>query len=249
MTEAVHVGCSGWNYDDWRGGLYPEREPRRRWLELYAERFDTVEVNTTFYRLPARTAVERWVAQTPETFIFAVKASRYLTHVKRLSQTTLTDGIPRLYERLEPLIQAGRLGALLWQLPPNFRRDDRRLEGWLAALPPGRHAIEFRHPSWFVSPVLTALRVHEVALTVAHDARRPLPTPEMTADWRFLRFHYGTRGRNGNYSRAELATWARRVAQWRRRGEIYAYFNNDWCGYAPANASILARALHADGNA
>lgn len=243
MTEPVHVGCSGWNYDDWRGGLYPQREPRRRWLELYAERFDTVEVNTTFYRPPARTGVERWVAQTPEGFTFAVKTSRYLTHIKRL--TTLGDGIPRLYERLEPLIEAGRLGPLLWQLPPNFQRDDRRLDGWLTALPPGRHTIEFRHPSWFVAPVLTALRAHAVALTIAHDARRPLPDPEATADWRFVRFHFGARGRNGNYSRAELATWARRVAQWRRSGEVYAYFNNDWCGYSPANAWVLAGALHA----
>lgn len=243
MTEPVHIGCSGWNYDEWRGGLYPQHEPQRRWLELYAERFDTVEVNTTFYRLPARTGVERWVAQTPEGFTFAVKASRYLTHIKRL--TTLADGIPRLYERLEPLIEAGRLGPLLWQLPPNFQRDDRRLDGWLTALPPGRHTIEFRHPSWFVSAVLGALRAHGVALTIAHDARRPLPEPGVTAGWRFLRFHYGARGRNGNYSRAELATWGRRIAQWRRRGEIYAYFNNDWCGYAPANASVLAGALHA----
>ncbi|MEO8967956.1 MAG: DUF72 domain-containing protein [Solirubrobacteraceae bacterium] len=242
MTEPVRVGCSGWNYDDWRGGLYPAQDPRRRWLELYSEHFDTVEVNTTFYRLPARSGVERWVAQTPERFTFAVKASRYLTHIKRL--TTLREGIPRLYERLEPLIEAGRLGPVLWQLPPNFQRDDQRLDGWLAALPPGRHTIEFRHASWFVSPVFSALRAHGVSLTIAHDARRPLPASELTAGWRFLRLHYGARGRNGNYSRAELATWARRLAQWRRRGEVYAYFNNDWCGFAPANATALARALH-----
>lgn len=242
MTAPVHVGCSGWNYDDWRGRLYPERAPRRQWLELYAERFDTVEVNTTFYRLPARGSVQQWVAQTPERFIFAIKASRYLTHIKRL--TALAEGIPRLYERLEPLIEVGRLGPILWQLPPNFQRDDRRLEGWLAALAPGRHTIEFRHPSWFVAPVFAALRARGVAVTVAHDARRPLPEPELTAQWRFLRFHYGARGRNGNYSRAELATWARRIAQWRRQGEIYAYFNNDWCGYAPANATVLSGALH-----
>ena len=124
--------------------MYPAREPRRRWLGLYAERFDTVEVNTTFYRLPNRDAVAAWVQQTPAGFTFAVKASRYLTHVKRLRE--LGDGIRLFYERIEPLLEASRLGPVLWQLPENFHRDDERLAAWLRALPKGRHTIEFRHP-------------------------------------------------------------------------------------------------------
>src|SRR5438067_1444807 len=127
--KRVRIGCSGWNYDDWRGRLYPERQPKRRWLELYAARFDTVEVNTTFYRLPKRDAVAAWVDQTPQGFVFAVKASRYLTHIKRLRD--LGDGIARFYERIEPLRDAGRLGPVLWQLPANFHRDDERLDKWL----------------------------------------------------------------------------------------------------------------------
>jgi uncharacterized protein YecE (DUF72 family) len=241
--KPVRIGCSGWNYDDWRGTFYPERAPKRRWLELYAERFDTVEVNTTFYRLPNREAVAAWVRDTPDSFLFAVKASRYLTHIRRLRD--LGQGIERYYERIEPLIEAGRLGPVLWQLPPNFHRDDERLGAWLAALPAGRHTIEFRHPSWFAAPVMERLRERGVALTLGDHPERPFQTHEATADWRFIRFHYGARGRNGNYSASELQTWARRIAQWSRREEVFAYFNNDWRGFAPANARSLARRLHA----
>ncbi len=239
--KPVRIGCSGWNYADWRGRLYPQREPQRRWLELYARRFDTVEVNTTFYRLPRRDAVAAWVGQTPDDFTFAVKASRYLTHIKRLSE--LGDGIARFYERIEPLLQAGRLGPVLWQLPGNFHRDDARLHDWLAALPNGRHTIEFRHPSWFAAPVMRALRDRGVALTYGDHPQRPFQTAEATAGWRYVRFHYGARGRNGNYSATEIETWARRIAQWRRRQEVWAYYNNDWQGFAPANALLLARKL------
>ncbi len=238
--KPTRIGCSGWNYADWRGRFYPQREPQRRWLELYAQRFDTVEVNNTFYRLPRRDAVAAWVKQTPPEFTFAVKASRYLTHIKRLTER---DGIARFYEPLQPLIEAGRLGPVLWQLPANFHRDDERLAAWLASLPDGRHTIEFRHPSWFAEPVMEALRAHGVALTIGDHPERPFQTHEATASWRFVRFHYGARGRNGNYSATEIETWARRIAQWRRRQTVYAYFNNDWQGFAPANARLLARGL------
>jgi uncharacterized protein YecE (DUF72 family) len=237
----VRIGCSGWNYDDWKGRLYPEREPRRRWLSLYAEKFDTVEVNSTFYRLASRNAVESWVRDTPERFVFAVKASRYLTHIKRL--TELEQGIKRFYDPLSPLIEAGRLGPVLWQLPENFHRDDSRLAGWLEALPDGMHTIEFRHRSWFAPEVMAALREGGVALTIGDHPSRPFQSHEATAGWRFVRFHFGARGRRGNYSASELATWARRIAQWRRREQVWAYFNNDWEGFAPANAVALRRRL------
>jgi uncharacterized protein YecE (DUF72 family) len=239
-VKPARIGCSGWNYDDWRGRLYPEREPRRRWLELYAEHFDTVEVNATFYRLPRRESVAAWVQQTPAGFEFAVKASRYLTHVKRLADG---DGISRFYEPLAPLVEAGRLGPVLWQLPANFHRDDQRLHTWLEALPEGKHAIELRHRSWFVAPVMDALAQRGVALVIGDHPERGFQTYEATASWRFVRFHYGSRGRDGNYSATEIETWARRIAQWRRREAVYAYFNNDWRGFAPANARSLALAL------
>jgi uncharacterized protein YecE (DUF72 family) len=228
-------------YDDWRGRLYPNKLAKRRWLEEYAKSFDTVEVNSTFYRLARRDAAAGWIEQTPPGFLFAVKASRYLTHIKRL--TDIGDGIARFYEPLEPILEAGRLGPVLWQLPENFHRDDARLAGWLDVLPSGLHTVEFRHESWFVPEVMDALRAHGVALTIGDHPARPFQSPEATADWRFVRFHYGSRGRAGNYSATEIATWTRRIAQWRRRESVYAYFNNDWQGFAPANARLLLRGL------
>lgn len=242
--KPVRIGCSGWNYDSWKGRFYPERAARRRWLCLYAEQFDTVEVNSTFYRLASRRAVESWVADTPPSFTFAVKASRYLTHIRRL--TDLDRGFKRFYEPLEPMIEAGRIGPVLWQLPENFHRDDERLARWLAALnstPSTLHVIEFRHESWFAPEVMRALRASGVALTIGDHPTRPFQTHEATAPWRFVRFHYGARGRRGNYSASELDEWARRIAQWRRRQQVWAYFNNDWEGFAPANALALRRRL------
>ena len=231
-------------YDSWRGRLYPEREPKRRWLELYSRAFDTVEVNNTFYRLARETAVAGWAEQSPANFVFAVKASRYLTHVKRLLD--IEQGMERFYAPLEPLRSSRKLGPVLWQLPENFHRDDARLKGWLKLLdhrPASRHTIEFRHSSWFVPEVMSLLRRRGVALTIGDHPERPFQSHEATASWRFIRFHYGARGRGGNYSASELAEWAERITDWRRSGDVYAYFNNDWNGYAPANARALLRRL------
>jgi uncharacterized protein YecE (DUF72 family) len=221
--------------------MYPPGLPARRWLECYAEQFSTVEVNTTFYRLISRDAVARWVQQTPEQFCFAVKASRYLTHVKRL--TNMGEGLARFYERIEPLIEAGRLGPVLWQLPESFHRDDERLAGALALLPAARHAFEFRHASWFVPEVYALLREHNVALVIGDHPDRPFQAHEATADWRYVRFHHGTRGRRGNYSQSELEEWAERLHSWRTQTELFVYFNNDWEVFAPRNAASLRRRL------
>ncbi|HVL31712.1 MAG TPA: DUF72 domain-containing protein [Solirubrobacteraceae bacterium] len=241
----IRIGCSGWNYASWRDGFYPQGLPASRWLEHYARTFDTVEVNTTFYRLARREAVARWVRQAPAGFCFAVKSSRYLTHMKRL--TDLDVGVDRLYEPLQPLIAAGRLGPVLWQLPGNFHRNDERLAQALDRLPPGRHTFEFRHPSWFCDPVLELLRWHGVALTIGD---RPevagFQSHELTADFAYVRFHYGHRGRRGNYSDSELREWARRIAGWARSVDVYAYFNNDWEVFAPRNARTLRRMVAAE---
>jgi uncharacterized protein YecE (DUF72 family) len=239
--KAVRVGCSGWNYPHWRERVYPKGVPQRRWLAHYATLFDTVEINNTFYRLPNRSAVTAWVEETPPGFLFAVKASRFLTHMKRL--TDMGQGVERFYERIEPLAESPKMGPVLWQLPESFRRDDERLTAALGRLPPGRHCFEFRHESWFVPEVYAALRKHGVALVIGDHPERPFQTHELTADWTFVRFHYGSRGRNGNYSAGELETWQRRVAQWRRRIEVFAYFNNDWEGYAVRNGKTLARSF------
>jgi uncharacterized protein YecE (DUF72 family) len=203
-VKPVRIGCSGWNYPHWREVVYPKGLAQRRWLEHYATLFDTVEVNTSFYRLPSTSAVAGWVEQTPPDFLFSVKASRYLTHVKRL--TDLGRGVERFYERIEPLVRAAKLGPVLWQLPANFHRNDVRLVAALARLPPGRHCFEFRHESWFADEIYELLRRHGVALVIGDHPERPFQTYELTADWTFIRFHYGGRGRRGNYSERELET-------------------------------------------
>jgi uncharacterized protein YecE (DUF72 family) len=241
--KPVRIGCSGWVYKDWKGDLYPEDLPQRRWLERYAEVFDTVEINNTFYRLPSVAAVEKWAEDTPANFEFAVKGSRYTTHVKRL--ISFERYSERFFERLEPLVAAGKLGPVLWQLPGNFHRDDERLAGALACLRdrPGRHCFEFRHASWFTGDVYSVLREHNAALVIGDDPERPFQERELTADWTYLRFHRGSAGRRGKYSSRELVPWRRRIAAWRSRTEVYAYFNNDWSGYAPRNALELAKSF------
>jgi uncharacterized protein YecE (DUF72 family) len=203
--------------------------------------FDTVEVNSTFYRLARPSAVARWVAQTPPGFCFAAKASRYLIHMKKLAG--IEPGIARFYAGIEPLATAGRLGPVLWQLPAWFERDLDRLAGALALLPPGRHAWEFRHPSWFCDPVYELLRAHGCALAYGDAPQRPFQCYAATADWGFVRFHHGARGRRGNYSARELATWAERLTDWRRTQALWVYFNNDWEGFAVRNALTLRREL------
>ncbi len=239
--KRVRIGCSGWNYKAWRESFYPPGLPPRLWLERYAGAFDTVEINNTFYRLPNRSAVENWVKQTPEGFVFTVKSSRYLTHIKRL--TTMDDGVRVFYERIEPLVESPKMGPVLWQLPGNFQRDDDRLRAALAALPKGRHCFEFRHASWFCEDVYRLLRRHRVALVIGDTPERPFQTHAFTAGWTFVRFHYGHRGRGGNYSRTELEEWAARLREWRESVEVYAYFNNDWNEYAVKNAIELKRLL------
>ncbi|MFL5907533.1 MAG: DUF72 domain-containing protein [Solirubrobacterales bacterium] len=237
----VHVGCSGWVYPHWRELFYPKGVPQRSWLSYYAQHFETVEVNSTFYRLASPSAAEGWVEQSPDGFLFAVKASRYLTHIKRL--TGLKEGIKRFYERLEALTRTQKFGPVLWQLPENFHRDDERLAGALAALPAGRHAFEFRHPSWFVDDVYGLLRSHGAALVIGDDPSRPFQSHELTTDWTYIRFHRGNRGRGGNYSTSEIDDWAQRIAGWRRRVEVFAFYNNDWEGYAIRNAKRLIKQL------
>ncbi len=237
----VHVGCSGWDYESWRDVVYPPGIPTERWLERYAEVFNTVEVTASFYRLVQPETVQRWVDQTPDGFLFAVTANRYLTHVKRLED--IGEGAARLYERMQPLVAAHRLGPVLWQLPDSFRRDDRRFARALAALPEGRHAFEFRHPSWFVPEVYELLRGHDAALVTGDHPERPFQTDEATASWRYVRFHHGANGKQGNYSEREIDDWAKRLDGWRRQAELYAYFNNDWEGFAPQNALQLLAQL------
>jgi uncharacterized protein YecE (DUF72 family) len=238
----VRLGCSGWNYASWKDEFY-ERRPARLWLEHYARHFDTVEVNTTFYRLPRSEAVANWERVAPPGFTFAIKVSRYLTHIKRL--TDVAGGLARLSERIGPLLRSEKMGPLLWQLPPSFRRDDQRLRSALAQFPrEQRHCIEFRHASWFVEETYEALREHGVALVIGDRPEvKGFQAEVFTADWTFVRFHYGSRGRRGNYSEGELQEWASKFREWRDAVEVFAYYNNDWEVFAVRNAIRMKELL------
>jgi len=243
VTE-TRVGCSGWQYADWRERFYPRGLAQRRWLAHYAGVFDTVEVNATFYRLARPAAVATWLEETPDDFRFAVKGSQFLTHMKRLLDRE--QGLERFYASLAPLTESPKLGPVLWQLPPTFRRDDDRLAAWLDALsgfPPARHAVEFRHESWFVPEVYGLLYARGAALVIGDDPRRVEWPLEITADFTFVRLHFGRRGRRGNYSEPELREWAARIRDLASQADAWVYFNNDWEGFAVRNALRLKALL------
>jgi uncharacterized protein YecE (DUF72 family) len=241
QVNEVRIGCSGWSYRDWRDRFYPPGTPASKWLSHYASVFETVEVNATFYRLPETSTVRAWAEQVPEGFVFAVKGSRYLTHMRRLRD--MTAGLQRFWERIAPLQEAGKLGPVLWQLPESFVRDDEALAGALEAMPAADHCFEFRHASWFSADVYSLLEARGASLALGDDRRRPLPAATPVGPIAYLRLHYGSRGRDGNYSDRELAAWRRRIAAWRARRRVFAYFNNDWRGYAPRNAMALRAGL------
>ena len=215
----IRVGTSGWQYDDWRGNFYPEDLPKRRWLELCSRRFPTIEVNNTFYRLPQRGTFERWRGETPEGFCFTVKASRYLTHVRRLADPE--EPVQRLWERALGL--GPRLGPVLFQLPPNYKLDIDRLTGLLGVLPPSmRPALEFRDASWDVPEVHELLDRSKAALVWADPG--PIARQRVTGGWLYLRFHRADS--SWEYGTDRLRPWAERIAG-SDAEEIFVYFNND----------------------
>lgn len=230
------VGTSGYSYPHWRRLFYPEGLAAEHWLAFYARTFDCLELNTTFYRLPAPHAVERWEAEVPERFRFAVKGSRYLTHLRRL--TDRERGVRRFFDALAPL--GPKRGPVLWQLPPTFSADAERLEAFLSALPVGDYALEVRHPSWLCDEVYRVLERHRTAL-VLHDAMEaawPWPPP---GPFLYGRFH-GTTGRYaGRYGRARLRRVARRIQELGR--EAWLFFNNDTGGHAVRDALELVDLL------
>lgn len=240
----LRVGCSGWNYKSWKGRFYAPDLPLSRWLAHYASVFDTVEVNNTFYRLPEASTFAAWREETPARFLMAVKASRFLTHMKRLRNPE--EPLDRLLSRAAAL--GPRLGPLLYQLPPNLHRDPERLESFLRALPatlPGtrrrlRHVIEFRHPSWYVDDTRRMLERHGVAMCLHDKAGSAIADDGAAGPCVYVRFH-GTSGRyHGSYGDETLRSWASRLAdEWRRGRDIFAYFNNDPDAVAAENALRL----------
>lgn len=249
----MRVGTSGWSYGHWRDGVfYPAGMHENEWLRYYATRFRTVEINATFYRMPTQHAVELWRDEVPDDFIFAVKGSRYITHIKRLKD--VAEAVGTFMERVGHLRH--KLGLVLWQLPPQSKRDDERLARFLELLPgripgrareggqgPLRHAVEFRDESWYDGRVLGILRDAGAALVNASGDRLP-PKMEPTADFVYARFH-GTRRYHGEYAEPALEPWVSYFASQMTQGrDIWAYFNNDAQGHAPRDAVRLERMLY-----
>jgi uncharacterized protein YecE (DUF72 family) len=241
----VLIGTSGWQYRDWRGGLYPAGVAQRRWLEHYATQYLTVENNSSFYRLPAAATFAGWQDRTPGDFVMAVKASRYLTHVRKLRDPA--EPVARLIEAAAGL--GSKLGPVLLQLPPTLTAEpallDACLRAFAAAPHPGRGplriAVEPRHPSWWTDEVRAVLIAHDAALTWADRLGRPVAPLWRTASWGYLRFHEGAADPWPNYGEQALRSWADRVAQaWPGDADVYVYFNNDPGGAAVVNSVTFA---------
>ena len=238
----LHVGTSGWQYRDWRGAFYPPGVAQHRWLGYYAERFATVEVNNTFYMLPAETAFDRWRAQTPDGFLLALKMNRYLTHVRRLRDPE--DPVRRFCERADRL--GARLGPILLQLGPQHRADVERLDTVLSLLAPRRVAFEPRHRSWYSDDVRAVLGRHDVPLCLADRLGRPMGPLWRTASWGYVRLHEGTATPRPCYGPTALRSWGRRIAGlFGDDADVFVYFNNDPGGAAVRNArTFLTMARH-----
>jgi uncharacterized protein YecE (DUF72 family) len=232
------VGTSGWQYRDWRGPFYPERLPPARWLEHYADHFPTVEVNNSFYRLPEAPVFTAWAERTPPGFVIAAKASRYLTHIKRLRDPA--EPVARFVDRARCL--GGKRGPVLLQLPPDLAVATAALDETLGHFPAGwRVAVEPRHPSWWCEETYAVLERHGAALCLA-DRRGPMTPLRRTADWGYVRFHEGRAQPAPGYGERALDTWARRMAGLFPADEdVYAYFNNDARACAVRDARAFAR--------
>jgi uncharacterized protein YecE (DUF72 family) len=231
----IHIGTSGWVYPHWRGKFYPGSLPQKEWFNYYAGEFETVEINNSFYRLPTANAFDQWRKQSPRGFVYAVKASRYLTHMKKLKDPK--DPLKRFFTVADHLRK--RLGPVLYQLPPHWTVDVERFSRFLNALPSGyKHVIEFRDPSWLIEEIFDLMEKHRVTHCI-HDFQKLKVPIRITSRVVYVRLH-GDRSHRGNYSRAKLKTWAKRIDQWRRdKKDIYVYFNNDLKGYAIKNALTL----------
>jgi uncharacterized protein YecE (DUF72 family) len=239
FNSTVRIGCSGWQYKHWRESFYPADLPTSRWFAHYASRFDTVEVNNTFYRLPEPGTFKAWRKQAPKDFVYAVKASRFLTHMKKLKDPA--EPLQRFFERATKL--GPSLGPVLYQLPPNWPVNVERLAEFLDSLPGRRrHTIEFRDPSWYNDVVFGLLEKHRVALCL-HDMAGSESGRLDVGPFVYVRFH-GTTKYGGRYTDETLASWAGWLAERVRLGRaVYAYFNNDAGGHAPRDAIRLREAI------
>jgi uncharacterized protein YecE (DUF72 family) len=234
--KRIHIGTSGWHYDHWSGPFYPENLKKSEFLDYYKDRFHTSEINNSFYQLPSEKTLEAWRDAVPEGFIFSVKGSRYISHMKKLKDPQ--DTLPNLLERIDTL---GRtLGPILFQLPPKWRFNAERLESFLKALPSDRRfAFEFRDTSWFDPKCFELLSRHNAAFCI-YDMAGEVSPREVTADFVYVRLHGPSGAYQGQYDNNTLAGWAGAFSTWSDQGkEVYCYFDNDEAGFAAQDALRL----------
>lgn len=244
----VRVGCSGWQYKHWRGDFYPAELPTSRWFQQYALTFDTVEINNSFYRLPEGATFAKWRDQAPARFLYAVKASRFLTHMKKLKDPD--DPLFRFFENVRHL--RAHLGPILYQLPPRWPVNIERFEQFLGAIHRVRagakvgpyHTVEFRETTWYDDRVFDLLTKYKVALCL-HDMHGCASGRVVVGPFVYVRFHFGTERYGGRYEDRRLDEWAEWLAAQAHAGcDVFAYFNNDVGGHAPRDAVRLRERIH-----
>jgi uncharacterized protein YecE (DUF72 family) len=231
----IVVGTSGWSYPSWRGPFYPPTVRQKDWLSYYAARFPTAEINATFYRLPSQSTVAAWREATPSDFVFAWKASRFITQAKKLRDPE--EPLARVFAPMAAL--GAKRGPTLFQLPPSLHLDLPRLADFLARLPDGRHTVEFRHPSWYADQTFALLAENDIALCLSDHADAPAPWLS-TASFAYVRGHGPTGRYAGSYPDGTLDRWTGHIRDWAADGrDIYAYFDNDIGAAAPGDAVRL----------
>lgn len=234
-----YIGCSGFNYDDWKGEFYPEDVPKKEWLEYYAEKFDTVEINATFYHMPKEKTLDNWYDRTPGNFRFTLKGSRFVTHQKKLNDPQ--EAVKRFYNLAARL--KGKLGCILWQLPGNLHKDIEKLNNFCKALSRDlRNVIEFRHNSWFNEEVYDIMKENDVSFCVISAPGNLKEDVVKTNQLVYMRFHGKKQWYKYLYSENELKEWAKKLRELNAQ-QIYAYFNNDYEVNAPKNADQFTKLL------
>ena len=237
-TASIRIGTSGWTYKHWEGIFYPPEWPKKKWLEYYCDHFSTVELNATFYRLPNQGTFEKWKARTPESFLWSVKGSKFITHTRRLKDPA--EPLTNFYGAIAGL--GKKLGAILFQMPPSFPFDEKLFREFCESLDPQiRHSFEIRHPSWISDRVFVLLSEFNLALCMADTAGRYPYCEEITADFIYIRLHGSKKLYASKYSEEELNSWAEKIDAWNR--DTFVYFDNDFEGHAVNNAKRLNEIL------
>ena len=239
----IHIGTSGWHYKHWKEAFYPQDIPQKEYLKHYVKHFRTAEINNSFYRIPEKSTLQKWSREAGKSFIFSAKASRYITHMKKLKDPQ--EPVKNFINKIKAL--GDSLGPILFQLPPRWRKNRERLQTFLEALPSGyRYTFEFRDPDWFGDDIYELLEKHKAAFCVYDFDRRQSPK-KVTADFVYIRLHGPDGAYKGKYDDQELSGWAGAIFHWIQQGrEVFCYFDNDQAGYAAENALRLQEMLGKD---